>query len=250
MYAMLKCTNNTTNIFEFSARLCAKKKAGRIPVIAEIKAHTPRSGDLLKGRTIAFIADCYHTGGAACLSVVTGKWFGGSNTMLKELSQHSSLPILRKDFITNRRQIEQSKSDGAAAVLLTKKLLTNEHLSNLIAFALSIGVTPFVEVSDPNEVCGLQLPEATIIAANNKRIQDKETDSGNIDISLELLDACRATGAQIVVSASGIRTPAQVRRLFNAGFDAFLIGTALLESSDLQNSLKQFCFIQEKAVLP
>ncbi len=245
---MQTCTRNKTIMSEFSARLQAKKRSGCIPVIAEIKASTPAAGDLLKGRTIASIASGYDAGGAACLSVVTGKWFGGSAAMLRELARQTSLPILRKDFITNRRQILQSKADGAAAVLLTKKLLTVDHLCDLADFALTIGVTPFVEVSDSAEIAGLHLPQGAVIAVNNKRILDKETGCRDIGKSLALLDACRATGAGIVASASGICTPAQARQLFNAGFDAFLIGTALLESTDLQHTLSQFCFLRDKAV--
>lgn len=232
----------------FNASLLAQKASGYIPVIAEIKSCTPSAGDLLKGRSIASIAGEYHTGGAACLSVVTGKWFGGSADMLTELARHTWLPILRKDFITNKRQIVQSKANGAAAVLLTKKLLRTEHLTDLSAYALSIGVTPFVEISDETDVQGVSLPPGAVIAVNNKRIMDQETDCGDINKSLALIDVCRATGAGLLASASGICTPHQVRRLFKAGFDAFLIGTALLASGDIQKCLQQFSLTCAKVV--
>jgi indole-3-glycerol phosphate synthase len=246
---MLICTRNTTNLSDFMTRLQDKKKSGSIPIIAEIKARTPRSGDLLKKRTITSIACSYYKGGAACLSVVTGKWFGGSNAMLRELAHATSLPILRKDFITNRRQIEQSKIDGASAVLLTKKLLTPNHLNNLVTFTLSVGLTPFVEVSDQNEIRGLHLPQEALVAVNNKCIQNKETDCGDIEKSLMLLEACRATGAGMVASASGICTYHQIQQLHHAGFDAFLIGTTLLQSINLQCTLEEFCRVSDQKVL-
>lgn len=246
---MTTCTcMNPTHLFEFVTCLQSKKKDGCMPIIAEIKAHTPRCIDLLKGRTVASIASCYDTGGAACLSVVTGKWFGGSIEMLRELVKNSSLPILRKDFIINRRQIEQSKSDGAAAVLLTKQLLSRKHLYDLIDYSLSIGLTPFVEISDEMDLFGLHLPCEAIIAVNNKNIQNKEAGRGNIDKSLELIEACRDTGAGLVASASGIGTRDQVHRLYNAGFDALLIGSALLQSPDIQFALNDFCFVSEQKI--
>lgn len=237
---------NSSHKFEFLANLKSKKKNGCMPIITEVKAYKPLSGDLLKGRTVASIASCYEDGGAACLSVVTGKWFGGSIELLRELVKYSSLPILRKDFITNRRQIEQSKSDGAAAILLTKQLFSRKHFYDLIDYTLSIGLTPFVEISDKIETVGLNLPSEAIIAVNNKNIQNKEIGCANIMKSLKLVEACRDTGAGIVASASGISTHDQVEELYNAGFDALLIGSALLESSDIRCTLNDFCFISEQ----
>ncbi len=237
----------TSHLPRFSMRLSAQKLAGHIPVIAEIKSSTPNGGDLLKGRSIAAIAYQYETGGATCLSVVTGKWFGGSVDMLVELARHTRLPILRKDFITNKQQIDQSKADGAAAVLLTQKLLKVDHLRDLAAYAISIDMTPFVEIEDKAEMQDLSLPTGAVIAVNNKSILDRETDAGDIGKSLALVKACRATGAGFLASASGICRPDQTQQLFKAGFDAFLIGTELLKSEDIGECLGQFVFPNIKA---
>lgn len=238
--------SDMSNLPEFCARIKDYKVKGCIPVIAEIKCYTPSAGDLLKNRSMETIAHAYDVGGAACLSVVTGKWFKGNPGMLNELNGYTTLPILRKDFITNKQHIVQSKTSGAAAVLLTKKLLTTKHLIELSDYALSMNIAPFIEVTDKTELHHLHLPQGAIIAVNNKQILNQETDCADIEKSLILLDACRDTGAGILVSASGICLPEQTQRLFKAGYDAFLIGTALLQSDNIQTSLAQFSFLKTK----
>lgn len=221
------------------------KSCGRIPIIAEIKRYSPSSGDLFKGRDVEQIIQDYISGGAAFISVVTGKWFHGDLALLERIAKLVSLPILRKDFIVNREQIKITKDYGSNAVLLTKKLLKTKHLMDLTDYCISIGITPFIEAADASELKKLQLNSYAIIAINNKNISIKESDSGGIKKSLLLHKAATKCGAGAKISASGISTPEQARLLFFTGFDALLIGTALLKAKNTEEAVKKFTQIND-----
>jgi len=215
-------------------------KKGKIPVIAEIKPYSPSCGDLLRGRRITEIAKQYRDSGAACISIVTGKWYGGNTGMLEQLADILDLPILRKDFITSKKQVQLSKKLGASAVLLTKKLLCKEHLQELADYCLSIDLIPFIEVSSKDELAGLKFNSNSIVAVNNRDIMIKETCGSGIDKSLCLVDEAKKSGAALTVSASGISTRAEAHRLIHSGFDALLIGTVILQAEDIKKTLTDF----------
>lgn len=206
--------------------------AARTPVIAEIKPRTGEGTDLLLGRAPTALAHTYAQAGAACLSVVTGKWFGGSIDLLAEVAAETGLPVLRKDFITKERQLAESAEAGAAAVLLTAGLLPAGALRRLIAAALELGVTPFVEVTDEAEIAAVSRPADCVIAVNNKDIRVRERDPADLGRSTRLLPALLARGTRCPVSASGIDTPAQGAALLTAGYAGLLVGTALLRSGN------------------
>lgn len=224
----------------FINRLVGSRAAGTLPVIAEIKAFTPVSGDLLRHRPVEDIAHHYETAGMACMSVVTGPWFGGSPELLERAARATSLPILRKDFIISRSAIERSRDLQAAAVLLTRKLVSADVLRKLADYALSLGMTPFIEVGSASEMQGLTIDSEAILAVNNRDISTRETDAGDISTSLSLLGAARATGAGAVVSASAIATADEAKQLLDAGYDGLLIGTAFLKAPNLADILTVF----------
>lgn len=224
----------------FINRLVGSRAAGTLPVIAEIKAFTPVSGDLLRHRPVEDIAHHYETAGMACMSVVTGPWFGGSPELLEGAARATSLPILRKDFIISRSAIERSRDLQAAAVLLTRKLISADVLRKLADYALSLGMTPFIEVGSASEMQGLTIDNEAILAVNNRDISTRETDAGDISTSLSLLGAARSTGAGAVVSASAIATADEAKQLLDAGYDGLLIGTAFLKAPNLADILTVF----------
>jgi len=223
----------------FLGRLLACRAAG-IPAIAEVKAHTPTAGDLLRGRPVEDIARQYEKAGMACISVVTGRWFGGSPVLLARVAKVTSLPILQKDFVVSRSAIDRSQQLGASAVLLTRKLVSADIFEKLVRHAISRGLTPFIEVGSAIELRGLHLDVDAIIAVNNRDIRLKETDGGTVATSLGLLDAARATGAGAIVSASGIATAGEARQVLDAGFDGLLIGSAFLQAANLGEVLAAF----------
>jgi indole-3-glycerol phosphate synthase len=225
---------------DFHHGLLSWRARGTSPIIGEIKPSTPAGSDLLRGRTVPQLAAAYEAAGVACLSVVTGRWFGGSPDHLREASRASTLPILRKDFITSAAAIVQSKALGAAAVLLTRKLIAEQTLHQLVAVCLDLALTPFVEIASAGELPRAPLDPRAILAINNRDITVRETDAGTCDRSLQLLAAARASGAGAMVSASGIQSAAEARRLVAAGFDGLLIGTAFLRAPDLTGELRAF----------
>jgi indole-3-glycerol phosphate synthase len=186
------------------------------------------------------IARQYERAGMACVSVVTGQWFGGSPLLLEQVSKAISLPLLHKDFIISPSAIERSKKLGAAAVLLTRKLIGADMCNKLIKHSLSLGLTPFVEVCSESEISELMPDSKIILAINNRDINVKETDQGGIERSLDLLPAAMVCGAGAVVSASGIKDVHEAKCLLEAGFDGLLIGTTFLKADDLGEILEAF----------
>lgn len=205
-------------------------RAAPRPVIMEIKRQDADGRDLLAGRALAQVVADYETAGAGCLSVVTGRWFGGSPGMLREVAALTSIPLLQKDFISSRRQLARARDLGASAVLLTAGLLARSTLGALIGHSLDLGLTPFVEVS--NQAAGESVPqgEHCVVAVNNKDIAARERGAADIGRSLRLLPAVLNSGTRCPVSAGGIDRPEVAARLLDAGFAGLLVGTALLRA--------------------
>ncbi|MFF7995021.1 indole-3-glycerol-phosphate synthase [Kitasatospora xanthocidica] len=207
------------------------------PLIMEVKLRDPHGGDLLAGRTVTDLVTRYEQAGAPCLSVVTGRWFGGTTRLLREVTATTTLPVLQKDFLTRPAQLEAAHAMGASAVLLTAALLPATSLNRLITCALALGLTPFVEITHAHELDHLPHPDSCVIAVNNKDIRTRERDTGDLERSLRLLPAVRATGCRAPVSASAITNPHTAARLLDAGYAALLVGTALMRTDDIHTWL-------------
>jgi indole-3-glycerol phosphate synthase len=203
------------------------------PLIMEIKRRDAKGNDLLGDRSIAEVVADFEAAGAPCVSVVTGRWFGGSEAMLREVAEITDCPVLQKDFITRRDQLATAVRLGASAVLLTAALLPKPSLNNLIAAGLSVGLTPFVEVTSEAEIDGVSHAEECVIAVNNKDITTAERGTADTARSVRLLPALARSGTRCPVSASGIDRPEVAAGLLAAGFAGLLIGTSLLRASDL-----------------
>jgi indole-3-glycerol phosphate synthase len=219
------------------ARIAHVKAENKIPIIAEIKPSSPAEGKLLGNRSITDIAAAYEAGGAACLSVVTGRWFGGELSMLSAVAKVTSLPLLRKDLIVNLDQIKESRDHGANAVLLTKKILRKSHLAKMIDLCISLNITPFVEVSSLDEVNEVCTNSDTIIGITNRNIEQKELDINSGLKSLNIIEGItNHNGA--VISASGISSSIEANMLYQAGFDGLLVGTALLKAKKPKEAVR------------
>src|SRR5689334_8193907 len=153
--------------------------AGRLPIIMEVKRSDGEGAELMGERTIEEIVGQYVAAGAPCISVVTGRWFGGNDDMLREVASLTDLPLLKKDFITRERQLADAREMGASAVLLTAKILPQATLPKLIELTLGQGLTPFVEVVDEEELGRVTHAEDCVVAINNKDIQTQERDVGD-----------------------------------------------------------------------
>jgi indole-3-glycerol phosphate synthase len=213
--------------------------AARRPLIMEIKRRDGDGDDLLGDRSVAEVLAEYEAAGAPCVSVVTGRWFGGTEAMLREVAEHTDLPILQKDFITRRDQVARAKALGASAVLLTAALLPRSSMGTLVDACLTIGLTPFVEVTGEAEIEAVPHAGECVIAVNNKDIRTRERDTGDVGRSLRLLPALVASGTRCPVSASGIGGPAVAAELLDAGYAGLLMGTTLLRTQGLDAYLSE-----------
>ncbi len=207
-------------------------RAAGLPLIMEVKTRDPHGGDLLGGRGVAEVVRAYEAAGAPCVSVVTGRWFGGTTALLREVAGLTGLPLLQKDFITRHDQVTAARDLGASAVLLTAGLLTTSALGRLTGAALDAGLTPFVEVTTEQEIESLPYADRCAVAVNNKDIKQRERDAPRLDRSRALLPALTAAGVGCPVSASGIEDPADAADLLARGYGGLLVGTSLLRRSD------------------
>lgn len=214
--------------------------AGRLPIITEVKRQDADGKELIGDRTIPDIVSEYTAVGAPCISVVTGRWFGGNDEMLREVAALTDLPLLKKDFITREKQIVAAKEMGASAILLTARILPKKPFQHLIELALSHGLTPFVEIADHDEIDSVVHAEDCIVAVNNKDIRTQEREPGDIDSSRSLLDAVVQTGTPCPVSASAITDPKVGAELVASGFKGLLIGTGLLLADSIRGWVEEF----------
>jgi indole-3-glycerol phosphate synthase len=214
--------------------------AARLPVIMEVKRQDGNGVALMGERTVPEIVAEYVAAGAPCISVVTGRWFGGDDEMLREAAGLTDLPLLQKDFLTRESQLVAASELGASAVLLTAQLLPKSALPKLIEITLGLGLTPFVEVIDQSEVARVVHAEECVVAVNNKDIRNQERDAGDIDVSRAMLEAVLASGTPCPVSASAITDPRVGAELVSAGFKGLLIGTGLLRSGSVEHWVDEF----------
>lgn len=125
-----------------TARFLEALLAADRPLVMEIKRRDAHGYDLLGGRTPAAIVESYEAAGAPCISVVTGRWFGGTTGLLRDVAALTDLPLLQKDFITRKDQLSTAGELGASAVLLTAALLPRSSMRTLITASLVLGLTP------------------------------------------------------------------------------------------------------------
>jgi indole-3-glycerol phosphate synthase len=221
------------------SRFIESLRAARRPLVMEIKRHDGDGADLLGGRSVAEVLAAYEAVDAPCVSVVTGRWFGGTESMLREVTERTDRPVLQKDFITRRDQVARAADLGASAVLLTAGLLPRTSMPVLVDACLSAGLTPFVEVTAEAEIDAVPHADECVIAVNNKDIRTRERGGGDIGRSLRLLPALARSGTRCPISASGIGGPAVAARLLDAGYAGLLVGTSLLRTGNLDDYLSE-----------
>ncbi|MFD4245019.1 indole-3-glycerol-phosphate synthase [Streptomyces sp. NPDC058525] len=221
-----------------------------LPVIMELKPRSADGEDLFRDRSPAEIVARYEAAGAPCLSVVTGRWFGGDAGLLAEVTGLTELPVLQKDFITNPGQLRAAVELGASAVLLTAALLPKAALARLAEGALALGLTPFIEVAGPAEIEALPSCEGCVVAVNNKDIRVRERGDADLGRSTRLLPAVRLTGSPCPVSASGIDDPRVAAGLLTAGFAGLLVGTGLLRANRLESWCEELDGLRRVSAVP
>jgi indole-3-glycerol phosphate synthase len=205
-----------------------RRQDGHLAVVAEIKRRSPSKGELAPGLDPGVVAKAYETGGAAALSVLTDRpFFGGSVDDLQAARAKVELPALRKDFTIDETQVYESRAVGADAVLLIVAALDDGLLAGLRELAEEIGIVALVEAHDDAELDRALAAGATVVGVNAR---DLGTFGEDLGLSERL--AGRIPGDVTAVAESAIRAPEDAGRMAEVGYDAVLVGEALVRSDN------------------
>lgn len=197
-------------------------------IIAEIKKASPSKGVLREDFEPAALAREYEDNGAAAISVLTdGPFFQGSLADLRAARQAVRLPALRKDFTLNEYHVVEAAANGADAVLLIAAILEEKEIRDLRELAGGWGMAALVEVHNQRELKTALDAGADIVGVNNRNLKTFEV---TLDTSLRLAEHIPA--GVLKISESGIHSRADIQRLADAGFRAFLVGEHLLKSAN------------------
>ncbi len=204
-------------------------KIGPVTLIAEVKRASPSAGIIRPDFDPVAIAKEYEAAGASCLSVLTDeKFFRGHDTYLEAIRATTSLPIIRKDFVVSDWQIYESRSLGADAVLLIVAALSPTQIADYQTVAHELGMAALVEVHTEAEMEVAVGANAKLIGINSRNLNTFATDLGTVERL-----AAMVPRDVTLVAESGIKTPADVRRVAHAGAKAILVGETLMRSADI-----------------
>lgn len=225
---------------DFFSSVADAKADGRIPVIAEVKPASPgRTFRDIPPATAAELAWEMEEAGAVAVSVLTEPGvFRGSLENLDAVRNAVCLPVLRKDFIIDRVQLEETQSD---LVLLIADIL-GEELGEFVELALEKGFEPLVEVHNRKELDLALETSARLIGINNRDFETLKINLGTTEELAPLIRECDLDHGtkHLIISESGMSNPGDVRRVIQAGADAVLIGSALMESASVFDKTKEF----------
>lgn len=212
-------------------------------LIAEVKYASPSKGNFGISLPPLELAMHYIDNGAAAISVLTDEsYFGGHLDNLVKIAAHfPQVPILRKDFISDPYQIYESRAAGASAVLLIASMLGKTELATLLYLCQELGLTALVEVHNRDELEKALNCHPRVIGINNRNLHDF---SVNIATSMELRPLIPKE--ILTVAESGINTAEEVGILNKAGFDAILVGEALVNSGNISKKVRELTGKEEE----
>ncbi|TSB46919.1 indole-3-glycerol phosphate synthase TrpC [Alkalicoccobacillus porphyridii] len=199
-----------------------------VGLIAEVKKASPSKGLIREQFNPVEIATEYEKAGADAISVLTDEhYFQGHREYLSAIKQSTKLPIMRKDFIIDEIQIEESFRIGADALLLIAGTVSDEKLYELYQSAYRRGLECLVEVHEREELEGLlNVFTPQIIGINNRNLKTFQTDLGQTENIAELVPK-----ESIFISESGIHLPEDIERVKSAGAQAVLVGESLMRAA-------------------
>ena len=220
---------------DFKGALINKISKNKPAVIAEIKRASPSLGELNMNIIPAKVAADFEAMGAACLSVLTdAKYFKGSGAILEMAKKGCGLPVLRKDFIIDEYQIDESVTMGADCILLIVSALDKTLLKNLYDAAKVRDLDVIVEVHDYGELESALEIECDIIGINNRNLHTFDVD---LNTSVELVKYIKDD--QLIIAESGIHNFEDVKKMNECGINTFLVGESLMTSKDPINKFKE-----------
>jgi len=221
-----------------------KPRHGKIGLIAEVKKASPSAGVIREVFDPVTIARAYESAGADCLSVLTDeKFFQGSLDYLLRIRKEFSLPLLRKDFIIDDRQILEAIKWGADAILLIVAILTDTQLKHFHNLATDSGLAALVEVHDEPELERALAAGTELIGINNRDLRTFKVELETTEHLARKLAQCSPVaswGSQpFLVAESGIHTREDVARLARCGAGAILVGESLMRESDIAGKVRE-----------
>ena len=211
-----------------------------IPLICEVKFVSPAEGRLREDTDVGEIAAAYEGAGAAAISVITEpKFFGGSLGFLPEVKRRVSLPVMMKDVVVDRTQIDAAARLGADAILLISRVfesgLINAGLDETVSAAHSRGLEVVLEVHTEEEYVSALGTRADIIGINNRNLETLEV---SLETTKKIL--ARFPRPKPVVSESGFTSRADLLATQALGAGAFLVGSALMKARDPAALIRSF----------
>ena len=207
-------------------------------IIAEVKKASPSAGVIRENFHADEIARSYAQSGAACLSVLTDvDFFQGKPEYLQRARSACRLPVLRKDFIIDPWQVYESRVMGADCILLIVSALHQSALEELLDTARQVGLDVLIEVHDEAEMERALRLQHDLIGVNNRNLNTFETSLATSERLKRMLSA-----EQLLVTESGIKTSADVKRMQDSGINMFLVGEAFMREADPGQALKRMFF--------
>jgi len=214
-------------------RALQNPRKGKVGLIAEVKKASPSAGVIRPDFDPVKIAVEYEEAGASCLSVLTDeKFFQGSLDYLRAIRQAVKLPLLRKDFIIDERQILQAAEWGADCILLIVAILDDDRLKRFRELAEGAGMAALVEVHDEEELKRALATGATFIGVNNRDLKVFKVDLGTTERLATQIPGLKTE--RLLVAESGIHKREDVARLEQCGAQAILVGESLMREKDIK----------------
>jgi len=212
----------------FAKAMQVKIDQGLPAVIAEAKKASPSKGVIREDFNPAAIAASYQAGGAACMSVLTdADFFQGHEDYLQQARAACDLPVIRKDFIVDPYQVYESRAIGADCILLIVACLEDQQMQQLAQLAEDLGMDVLVESHDAQELARALMLSTPLVGINNRNLHTFDL---TLQTTFDLL--AMMPEDRMVITESGIHTPADVVLMQDQNVNAFLVGESFMRASD------------------